>query len=749
MRWETMLRSLVLALGLLTAVAAGGSFRLAAQQAPPAPPPGMTQQQFDALVEAISAAVVKKLSEQGTLPAKPAPSGGATSTASDDDDRFRDESRVMADRVRAVSAAFPELIRHSGEMIGRLDRRPTGGTGPGAFLLLLALAVALGLTAEFATRYALARARRGVLHGHDAAPGPWRLLGLAAVDTVPILVLAVVARAVGGWWFAGEDTQARLATLVLYGLVAWRSYVLIFRLWFRTDLPVARIVPVNDADARRIYHTLSMVTAIMAAVRSWNLFLHGYGTAPDVMAAAAVASNIFVTVVYVAAAWYTREAVARWFVAMVEHQHHAGDHIRAALARRWIIFALILFLGIAAAHLYEVIFAHFEVSAAVIRTLAIVVGLVLLETLFDYATRRLAQPAATDEAGVAEPRFVDVAARCLRVLVRIVALLIVAETWVVEVLALVRPQDLWRVARSGVTAGATLFLAFVAWELVKFLAQRYAVRNPVLPPGGDPEDMAEGTVPSNVSRLRTLLPVMRVAMAVIIVVLTVLVVLSELGVNIAPLIAGASVVGLAISFGSQTLVRDIVSGIFYLADDAFRVGEYLDAGKAKGTVEGFTLRSIRLRHQNGQVHTIPFGQLGQITNFSRDWTTVKFNLRFARNTDLEKVRKAVKKIGLEMMAEPELKRDMLQPLKLQGVADIADNALVLRFKFTCRPIKPSYIQRQAVKRMFQAFPALGIEFAQATISVQSLGGGAVDPALGGAAAATTLSSAQAAAAGGA
>ena len=89
--------------------------------------------------------------------------------------------------------------------------------------------------------------------------------------------------------------------------------------------------------------------------------------------------------------------------------------------------------------------------------------------------------------------------------------------------------------------------------------------------------------------------------------------------NITPLIAGASVFGLAISFGSQTLVRDIVSGIFYLTDDAFRVGEYIDCGKAKGTVEGFTLRSIRLRHQNGQVHTIPFGQLGQITNFSRDW----------------------------------------------------------------------------------------------------------------------------------
>ncbi len=744
----TVLRSLVLALGVLLGAVTGVTGRAAAQANPAAPPPGMTQQQFDALVEAISAAVVKKLTEQGTIPRKPGPADATTPAKPDGDDKFRTESRMLADRAHTVFAAFPDLFRHFGDLISQLDRRAAGGTGPGGFFVLLALAVVLGLGAELATRWALVRAHRGILHGHDSAPGPWRLLGLAAVDTLPILVLAVVARAVGGWWFAGEDAQARLATLVLYGLVAWRSYVLIFRLWFRPSLSVARIVPVNDADARHIYYALSFVTLMSATAKSWTLFLYGSSVPPEAMSAAAVIANVFLTAVHIGAAWSARAAVARWFVAMVEHTHHAGDHIRAALARQWFIFAVALFLAIAAAHLYEVIFARFEVSRAVVRSLGIVIALVLLETLFDYVTRRLAKPANTSETGTVEPRFVDVAARCLRVLVRIVGFVVIAETWVVEVLGLVRPEDMWKAARSGITAGATLFLAYVAWEIVKFLANRYAVRNPVMTPGADPEDMAN-VAPSNVSRLRTLLPVVRVAMAVIIVVLTVLVVLSELGVNIAPLIAGASVVGLAISFGSQTLVRDVVSGIFYLADDAFRVGEYLDAGKAKGTVEGFTLRSIRLRHQNGQVHTIPFGQLGQITNFSRDWTTVKFNLRFARNTDIEKVRKAVKKIGLEMMEEPEFKRDLLQPLKMQGIADIADNALVLRFKFTCRPIKPTYIQRQAVKRMFQAFSALGIEFAQTMVNVQALGGGQVDPAVLGGAAAQAQSSVQPAAAGGA
>jgi small-conductance mechanosensitive channel len=138
-------------------------------------------------------------------------------------------------------------------------------------------------------------------------------------------------------------------------------------------------------------------------------------------------------------------------------------------------------------------------------------------------------------------------------------------------------------------------------------------------------------------------------------------------------------------------------------------------------VEGFTLRSLRLRHQNGQVHTIPFGQLGQITNFSRDWSTLKFNLRFVRDTDIEKLRKVTKKVGLAMAADPELKDDFLEPLKLQGVADIDDNATIMRFKTTVLPIRPSYIQREAIKRLIAAFDEAGIEFASAAVAFSPFG----------------------------
>src|SRR6185437_13381618 len=213
-------------------------------------------------------------------------------------------------------------------------------------------------------------------------------------------------------------------------------------------------------------------------------------------------------------------------------------------------------------------------------------------------------------------------------------------------------------------------------------------------------------------------PLLRAAFGVLIGVVALLIVLSRLGVDTAPLIAGAGVFGLAVSFGSQSLVRDIISGLFYMWDDAFRVGEYIDMGRLKGTVETLGVRSVKLRHQNGPLHTIPYGQLGAVTNLSRDFATMKFNLRFEPSTDIEIVRKTVKQIGLSMQEDnAELAAEVMLPLKLQGIAEVVDNALVLRFNFTARPVKPTWVQREYLKRMYQVFAEKGIQFATGTTLV--------------------------------
>ena len=443
----------------------------------------------------------------------------------------------------------------------------------------------------------------------------------------------------------------------------------------------------------------------------------------DAIAAGQIAATLVILVLFIWAARASRTAVAGWFRPSLGH----------TAARYWHVLAIIFFVVVAASQIYGAVAARYSVVAATILTFNVIIALLLLQTLLLYVVRQ-PEVAAMPEGGEAAvilarqaaTRLGDLIARCVRVAALIGAAVIIGQTWIVNVLALVDATGWAKLTRSSITAGLTLFIAFIAWEVVKFVTARYVAKQGG---GGIPgENAQEG----GGSRLGTLMPLVRVALAITIGVLAILIVLSDLGVNITPLIAGASVFGLAISFGSQTLVRDIVSGVFYLSDDAFRVGEYIDCGKAKGTVEGFTLRSIKLRHQNGQVHTIPFGQLGQITNFSRDWATVKFNLRVARDTDIEKLRKTVKKIGLDMLEDPELKNRFIEPLKLQGVADITDNALIVRLKFTVQPQKPSLVQRQAIKRLISAFAENRIEFAGGTVAPQMVVG-PVDTAAAGAA----------------
>ncbi len=164
-----------------------------------------------------------------------------------------------------------------------------------------------------------------------------------------------------------------------------------------------------------------------------------------------------------------------------------------------------------------------------------------------------------------------------------------------------------------------------------------------------------------------------------------MIVLSQLGIDIAPLFAGAGVVGLAVGFGAQTLIRDIFSGAFFLIDDAFRKGEYIDLGSVKGTVEKISIRSMQLRHHNGPLNTVPFGEIKHVKNFSRDWAVMKLAFRVTYDTDVEKMRKLIKKFGESLMQHPDYGPKFLQPVKSQGVTALEDSAMIVRVKFMTRP----------------------------------------------------------------
>lgn len=223
-------------------------------------------------------------------------------------------------------------------------------------------------------------------------------------------------------------------------------------------------------------------------------------------------------------------------------------------------------------------------------------------------------------------------------------------------------------------------------------------------------------------RWRTLLPVLRNILFFVLVALGLLTVLASLGVEIAPLLASAGIVGIAVGFGAQTLVKDIISGLFFLVDDAFRVGEYIESGSIKGTVEAFSLRSMKLRHHRGALHTIPFGSLDKITNYSRDWVIDKFQFGVTYDTDLDKVKKLIKQIGKELAEEPEFAPHVIEPLKMQGVETFGDYAIQIRMKMKTKPGEQFMIRRLALAMIKKRFAENGISFATPTVSVA--GGGA-------------------------
>ncbi|MGL4279540.1 MAG: mechanosensitive ion channel family protein, partial [Albidovulum sp.] len=257
---------------------------------------------------------------------------------------------------------------------------------------------------------------------------------------------------------------------------------------------------------------------------------------------------------------------------------------------------------------------------------------------------------------------------------------------------------------------AVLIVADFLWQIVKALLLRYELR--AANASGTPAEIAKQ------GRLRTLLPMVRNFAAAVFATVTVLMVLSSLGVSIAPLIAGAGVFGVAIGFGSQTLVKDVVSGVFYMLDDAFRVGEYIQTGSYKGTVESFSVRSIRLRHHRGSIYTVPFGSLGAVQNMSRDWAKDKFMITVPFDTDLEKVRKIAKQVGLTLKEDPDLADHIIEPIKMKGVEQIGDYGLILGFGMMVKPTgQQTFIRRKAYAMLKQEFKNRGIDFASPTVQV--------------------------------
>ena len=336
-------------------------------------------------------------------------------------------------------------------------------------------------------------------------------------------------------------------------------------------------------------------------------------------------------------------------------------------------------------------------------------------------------------AASARPDARDGLVQLARLAVLAIAIIGLGRIWNVDLVAITASNLGERISEAIVQILITLVLAHITWTVVKrwIASQRdNELDESEAAAGGDPGGQG-------LSRVATVLPLIRGFLFVAIMSIAAMVILASLGVNIGPLIAGASVLGLAIGFGAQSLVADIIAGIFFLVDDAFRKGEYIDVGGNTGTVEKISARSMRLRHHNGPVHTIPYSQISTLTNFSRDWVIMKFELRIPFEENVEKVRKLIKKVGERLLEDPEHGPEFLEPLKSQGVNRMDDSAFVVRCKFSTKPGKQWAIRRIAYAAIQEAFAEAGIKFAPKRVVVE-----AVTPEIAASGAAAQLSQAQ-------
>ena len=251
---------------------------------------------------------------------------------------------------------------------------------------------------------------------------------------------------------------------------------------------------------------------------------------------------------------------------------------------------------------------------------------------------------------------------------------------------------------------ALAFVVYLGWIAIRFAIDR---RLPQLTPL-DPHSS-----PTENTRLLTLLPLLRTTLAIVFVSLFTLSALWTLGIQIAPLLAGAGIFGLAIGFGAQTLVRDVISGVFFLIEDVFRIGEYIESGTStKGTVEHISFRTVALRHHNGPLTFVPYGLLGTVRNDSRDWVIDNFNIPLPLSVDSEKIRKMIKRIGEDLALDPELGPLIREPLKGK-LYQVDPGVKIFRCKFMTAPGCQFDVRAAALRRIEAALVEAGIPFAGA------------------------------------
>lgn len=531
------------------------------------------------------------------------------------------------------------------------------------------------------------------------------LLRRGGLWLVGTLILFAVGLGVLEYLGRNHELLHRTALLVLVWFAGVRAARQIFRTVIAPGLPGCRIVALEDSEARSLMRSLTLFAALFGVVVVADLWLVVLQLQTESRQLVGLGLSLVLVLLLIVLCVTDRKVVTRaigW-----------QSGWRGWFARSWWLIAIVYFIITWFIRGVRVLIGDGGGSVLVVVPVLLVFAALALQGASRLILAQIIPPSPLLQTGTGRRLrdFRDLAYTGSALIISLVAFGVLLETWGLS----------FSGTGAGIVAikvGLIAIFGYLAYRWIEIaierkLAMEGAIAGIIV---GDPD--GEQPLPAGQSRIATLLPLARVFLLTTVIVISAMMILSELGVQVAPLFAGAGIIGLALGFGSQTLVHDVMSGAFFLVDDAFRVGEYVDVGEAQGTVERISIRSFQLRRTNGDLATIPFGGIKMINNLSRDWQVAKLPFKFPHGTDPEKVRKVIKKVGERLAADPDLGPKFLAPVKSQGVSAVDANGLTIRVKFMTRPLDLFVVKRNVYAELTKAFAEAGLELTNSVVTVR-------------------------------
>jgi small-conductance mechanosensitive channel len=528
-----------------------------------------------------------------------------------------------------------------------------------------------------------------------------------AFELVPIMGFALVAFLfeLGGFIRLGEGlvvVQSAIKAFVIGGVLVALTYTV-----FAPRRPTLRLVLIRDETAERV----ALWLRLMAVIGAWGFATLNVAAAlglPDyaVLAAAKLLMLIEHTLLAVLIL-RSRTDVARRLRPRRRVNSALGQFLRK-LANNWWVMAIFFD------------YASWLIWAAQLKNGYVQLGIFTLETALAVGIARLAAVTllgGLDHLFRVDPdmaerypwyarraeRYYPIVRRVVDVSVLAVTAIVLLQVWGLRAFEWFRAGALGgRVIAALIGVLVALLAGIVVWEAANAALDRYI----------DRLSREQGGSAARVARARTLLPILRIVLFIFIATVLVLTILSELGVNIAPLLGGAGIVGIAIGFGSQKLVQDFITGIFLLLDNAMQVGDWVTLAGVSGSVEQLSIRTIRLRAGDGSVHIIPFSAVSTVTNTNRGLGNAAITVEIAPEEDPDRIAAALQAIATEMRADPACGSGMLSELQYWGVDKVTTQAVTLVGQIVCTDSARYGVQREFNRRMKKRFDELGIRLAE-------------------------------------